>query len=96
MATDEMSSAQQQSLAIGPELDAKLAELKAEQDAKERLDEKQKDPKEQAATNSKKEILSPCSEAVESGEVTPGHEGVKRKDRKTWHQPPSGYFDSKK
>ena len=34
--------------------------------------------------------LSPCSQAVESGTVTPNSEGVKRKDRNTWHAPP-GY-----
>ena len=80
----------QQSKPIGPALAAALAKVKAAQDATERPDEKPVTPKEQPGSAAKKAMLSPSSQAVESGEVTPGHEGVKRKDRKTWHQPPTG------
>ncbi|KAK3178489.1 hypothetical protein OEA41_000625 [Lepraria neglecta] len=33
---------------------------------------------------------SPCSQACESGTVTPSSEGVWRKDRKRYHAPPAG------
>ena len=33
---------------------------------------------------------SPASQACESGTVTPNSEGVWRKDRKRFHQPPDG------
>ena len=33
---------------------------------------------------------SPCSQACESGTVTPNSEGVWRKDRKKFHLPPGG------
>ena len=81
---------------IGPTLAAALIKVKADQEKRERLAEQPKTPGEQTGSLERKEALSPSSQAVESGDVTPGHEGVKRKDRKTWHQPPTGYFESTK
>lgn len=89
-------SASQQPQPIGPALAAALTKVKAEQDAKERGGEQPDTRKAQAGSAEKKELLSPCSQAVESGDVTPGHEGVKRKDRNTYHQPPGGLFQPKK
>lgn len=34
---------------------------------------------------------SPLSQACESGTVTPNSEGIWRKDRKRFHQPPDGF-----
>ncbi len=75
---------------------AALTKVKAEQDAKEYLAEEMDTREEQAGPAEKRALLSPCSQAVESGDVTPGHEGIKRKDRNTCHQPPGGYFEPRK
>ena len=91
-----MSSAQQQVQSLGNDLAARLTQLKVEQDAKEHINGHQSSRKKQASSPEKQEVLSPCSEAVESGDVTPGHEGVKRKDRLTRHQPPGGLLEPKK
>ena len=77
---------------IGANLAAALIKVKADQEKRESFAEQPKTP----GSLERKEALSPSSQAVESGDVTPGHEGVKRKDRKTWHQPPTGYFESTK
>jgi len=89
-------SSSQQLKPVGPTLAAALTKVKAEQDAKERLAEQTDTREEQARSAEKKALLSPCSQAVESGDVTPGHEGIKRKDRNTYHQPPGGYFEPRK
>lgn len=89
-------SSSQQPKHVEPTLGAALTKVRAEQDAKESLPEETATCEEQAGSAEKKALLSPCSYAVESGDVTPGHEGIKRKDRNTYHQPPEGYFEPRK
>lgn len=89
-------STSQQPEQIEPTLAAALAKVKAEQDAREHLADQIDTCEEHAESAEKKALLSPCSQAVESGDVTPGHEGIKRKDRNTYHQPPEGYFEPRK